>query len=242
MPQVLIPAGDFLMGSTPEQMQVGVKLYQGTKEPKDLERFTDEGPQRKIRLSAYWIDLHEVTVAQYRQFAAATKRPMPPQPEGSAPDHPVVNLSWPDAQAYATWAGRQLPSEAQWEKAARGGLEGRLYPWGDDFGRAAIGLANLYQTAHDPYTGTAPVGALVPNGFGLHHVAGNVVEWCRDWYETSWLEHMPAVDPLDSSPTAHRSVRGGGWGNVDPRIGNRGGYSPETRNVGIGFRCVSPVD
>jgi formylglycine-generating enzyme required for sulfatase activity len=163
-----IPAGEFEMGS-PE----------GQGEP-------DEHPRRKVFLDAYSIDRFPVTVLQYRQFARETGRAMHERPAWNGDDHPVVYVSWHDAQAYCLWAGRRLPTEAEWEKAARGGT-GTRYSFGDDekdLGGYAWYIDNSSGTTH-------PVGAKKPNPYGLYDMNGNVYEWVSDWYSEDYYGKSP---------------------------------------------------
>ena len=211
MPQVLIPAGEFLMGSP-------------ANEP---DRQGVEGPQRKVYVSAFWMDLHEVTVGQYRAFCEATGRTIDTGYNKEA-RHPVVMVSWEDATAYAQWAGRQLPTEAQWEKAARGGTA-TAYPWGAAFDAAKANYGG----------GTTPVGSYAPNGYGLYDMAGNVWEWCRDWYDLGWYAQMPARDPVNETQATYRVLRGGSWYYypLHLRIAYRNRDTPGYRHVDFGFRC-----
>lgn len=213
MPQVLIPAGEFLMGSPPGEAG----------------RTDDEGPQKRVYVSAFWMDVHEVTVAQYARFCQATGRQMDTQ-FNKTTTHPVVMVSWVDATAYAAWAGRELPTEAQWEKAARGGTT-TAYPWGDAFNGT---LANNGG-------GTKRVGSYAPNRSGLFDMIGNVFEWCRDTYEEDWYRRMPARDPFNAGNTDSSPVlRGGSWGGspVYQRVANRDRATPGTRGGDLGFRCA----
>ncbi len=215
MPQVLIPAGEFLMGSPPNEKN----------------RQDDEGPQKRVFVSAFWMDLHEVTVGQYKKFCQATKRQMDTQ-YNKDDRHPVVVVSWDDASAYATWAGRELPTEAQWEKAARGGTT-TAYPWGDTFDAAKANNGG----------GTKPVGSYAPNGFGLFDMSGNVWEWCRDWYDEGWYAKMPGQDPVNTTRSNARVCRGGSW-NLNPsflRAADRNWATPDVRNDNLGFRCAAPA-
>jgi len=171
MPQALIPAGEFLMGTTPEQLQAALKI-EGMK----AEYAEDEQPAKQVHVSAYWMDLHEVTVAQYQAFCQATGREMDTEYNKDA-RHPVVDVSWDGATAYAEWVGRELPTEAQWETAARGGTT-TAYPWGDVWdAKRANGRSG------GPGTTTA-VASYPPNGYGLYDLIGNVSEWCRTG--TTW--------------------------------------------------------
>lgn len=212
MPQVLVPAGEFGMGSA-----------------------TGSGePQRQVFVSAFWMDLHEVTVGQYKLFCADSGCAL--KPNFNQDDrHPVVQVNWYEANGYAAWAGRSLPTEAQWEKAARAGTATR-YPWGDLPNRK---LANLREAGLGT---TAAVGSFPPNGFGLHDMVGNVMEWCRDWFAEDWYAHMPERDPVNTTPTALRAVRGRHWGSkfADFQPSGRWGTEPDYGSHGFyGFRCVS---
>ncbi len=216
MPQVLIPAREFLMGSPATEQGRG----------------NDEGPQKRVSVSAFWMDLHEVTVGQYQVFCQATGRKVGTQ-WNCEDRHPVVMVSWDDASAYAAWAGRELPTEAQWEKAARGGTT-TAYPWGDAFDAAK---------ANNNRQGTTAVGSYPPNGFGLFDMSGNVWEWCRDWYDEGWHGRMPGQDPVNATQSSSHVFRGGSW-DVGPsylRAASRGRGGPGYRGTYLGFRCGSPA-
>jgi len=193
---ILIPAGEFLMGSN---------SYKGTK------------PVHTVYLDAFYMDKYEITNAQFKRFLMAN----PPwrksgrldrryqhrdylrdwdgldYPAGKA-DHPVVYVSWYAAAAYAQWAGKRLPTEAEWEKAARGGLVGKKYPWGNgrdrDWG-VNRDKANCYRTGRrDKWFFTAPVGSFPPNGYGLYDMAGNVWEWCADEFNSDYYSNLTLLD------------------------------------------------
>jgi formylglycine-generating enzyme required for sulfatase activity len=178
------------------------------------------------------------------------------QPEGPGStvldrlDHPVVHVSWNDAQAYCRWARAHLPSEAQWEYAARGGLEGCTFPWGDELTPDGEHRCNVWQgdfpirnTGDDGYVGTAPVGAYAPNGFGLHNVAGNVWEWCSDYFSPAYHRETSDADPVFVLPTPARSLRGGSFLCHRSycnryRVAARSSNTPDTSASNIGFRVV----
>ena len=173
-------------------------------------------------------------------------------------NHPAVHISWHDAVAYAKWAGKRLPTEAEWEFAARGGLSRQRYVWGDDLKPGGKWMANIWQgrfphenTAEDGFRGTAPVGCFPPNGFGLHDMAGNAWEWCADWYRSDYYLKSPGHNPQgpDSSldpqePDIPKRVQRGGsflcsdLYCVRYRPGSRGKGALDSGASHIGFRCV----
>ena len=133
-------------------------------------------------------------------------------------DHPVIHVSWNDAQAYCAWSGTRLPTEAEWEYAARGGRRGTAFPWGDDLEPEGRHLMNVFQgsfpqqnTLADGFAGTAPVDAFPANGFGLHNMTGNVWEWCADWFDPGYYQHSPRHDPSGPPAGTHRVMRGGSY-------------------------------
>ena len=192
---VYVPAGEFTAGLSEEQATVLCTLHPDWNHAW-LDRFK---PLRPVRTGGYWIYNHEVTVAQYKKFCSATHRTMPEAPTwGWIDDHPIVNVTWDDAEAYARWAGGRLPSEAEWEKAARG-TDGRLYVWGNEWRE---------DFAHRNKEMTAPVGAhpsdLSP--YGCMDMAGNAWEWTADSWTNSAYGN-PVTDPVESC----RVIRGGCW-------------------------------
>jgi formylglycine-generating enzyme len=304
---VLIPAGEFVMGSD------------------DPAAPRNERPAFRVKLDAFWMDDHEVTNAEFRRFVEATGyvttaekppdweemkkqlspgTPKPPAdklvpgsmvflpPTGPVPlhnaaewwqwvpgacwkrpegpesnvvgrdDHPVVQISWDDAVAYSHWAGKRLPTEAEWEFAARGMLADKKYIWGDDPPGDSGRLANIWQGDFpyrnlklDGYERTAPVRSYPPNGYGLYDMAGNVWEWCSDWYHveayarvagTGLVVNPPGprefLDPREPS-VPKRVIRGGSFlCHVSYcegyRPGARRGIAQDTGMSHIGFRCV----
>ena len=165
-------------------------------------------------------------------------------------DHPVTHVSWHDARAYCRWSGTRLPTEAQWEFAARGGLEGATYPWGDELVPGGRHRCNIWQgefptrdTGHDGHVGTAPVRAYAPNGFGLHNAVGNVWEWCEDWFSPNYHRVTRTEDPRYVIPTGQRSMRGGSFLCHRSycnryRVAARGSNTPESTTNHCGFRVA----
>jgi hypothetical protein len=206
---ILIPAGEFLMGD--DDMQ--------------------DNPRHKVILFDYYIYKNLVTVGMYEKFCQDTGRKMPSapkipfapsfNPDWSKKDHPIVNVSWDDAKVYCDWAGVALPSEAQWEKAARG-TQGRRFPWGDTFDNSKPQWSDADGTAS---VGSFPAGA---SPYDVLDMAGNVWQWCADWYD----------DKKDS-----RVLRGGSWLNLNPayfRTALRIRFNPTYyRSYVSGFRCCA---
>ena len=244
---VLIPAGEFQMGSS--------------------DGASDEKPIHTVYLDAFYIDKYEVTNAQYKKFVQATGHK---EPEGyryingnwqsgfkpwsdsnfNGDNQPVVCVSWEDAKAYADWAGERLPTEAEWEKAARGGVTGKKYVWGDEwpptknagnFDDETTVDSSRIDGYSDGYVYTAPVGSFKPNGYGLYDMAGNVWEWCADWYDSNYYANSPKSNPTGPSSGQYRVLRGGSWYDLDVilRTPRRSSYAPTLSRSGIGFRCVS---
>ncbi len=213
----LIPSGGFFMGSPAG------------------EGGDDESPRREVYLGAFSMDRREVTAGDYRVFAAATGRPMPEQPEWSASSYPVVNVDWSDASAYCEWAGKRLPTEAEWEKAARGGSLTR-YSFGDDEGKLGE-----YAWYHANSEGRIhPVGLKKPNQYGLYDMAGNAWEWVADRYGMNYYREAPSENPKGPGAGAQRVQRGGSCSffDVSPRPGDRGSGVPTYKSPRGGFRCV----
>ena len=239
-----IHAGEFQMGSD------------------NIDTDHDEQPMHTVHLDTFYIDRHEVTNAQYKQFVDTNplwqKDRIPSEyhdgdylkhwegnnyPQGQE-NHPVVYVSWYAAMAYAGWAGKRLPTEAEWEKAARGGLVGQAYPWGNSIDPSKANYSG-------EIGGTTPVGNYPANAYGLYDMTGNAWEWCLDVYETDFYSRSPRRNPIagesiteitEKYPTVKdpRVLRSGYWDNppVFVRAADRYKRSPDSTHRGSGFRCV----
>ncbi|MDF2814091.1 MAG: serine/threonine protein phosphatase, partial [Paenibacillus sp.] len=181
------------------------------------------------------------------------------QPEGPGTDlegrmdHPVVHISYHDALAYCKWKGKRLLTEAEWEYAARGGLDQKVYPWGDEFTPDNEHMCNIWQgtfpeknTARDGYIGTAPAQSFRPNGFGLYNVSGNVWEWTSDWFSAATYTADPRDNPRGPDQGDRRSMRGGSFLCHKSycnryRVAARSSNTPDSSSSNIGFRCAADV-
>ncbi|MSQ47660.1 MAG: hypothetical protein EXR78_04595 [Deltaproteobacteria bacterium] len=231
---VLIPAGSFLMGATPEEQQAVLAFgWQGPM--RDRMQFLAEhsGPQHTVHLDAFYIDTQEVTNQVYRAFVSATGHQAPTfwnSPRHLAdPAQPVVGVSWSDAQAFCAWQGKRLPTEAEWEKAARG-TDGRRYPWGQEWDATRLHTADAvagkplenfevwttWQRAMNAGMDTARPATVssYPRGaspYGVFDMAGNVWEWVADWYEPEYYATSPPRNPTGPATGEAKVLRGGGW-------------------------------
>lgn len=168
-------------------------------------------------------------------------------------DHPVVHVSWFDAVEYARWAGKRLPTEAEWEFAARGGLEQKTFPWGDELTPEGKHLCNIWQgefphtdTAEDGFSGPAPVHSYPPNGFGFYTITGNVWEWCSDWFHPSYHVMSTRVNPVGPSAGQAKVMKGGSFLCHKSycnryRVGARTSNTPDSSTTNLGFRCARDI-
>ena len=256
---VFIEGGKFLMGSA--------------------DGMAYERPVHEVEVSSFYIDTHEVTVREFAEFVEATgyrtdaerfgwsavfdvsKQEWTkaggadwknPEGDGKAPsdDEPVTQVSWTDANEFAKWEGKRLPTEAEWEYAARGGLSGKTYSWGNELRPGGRPVANWWQgsfpdrnTIEDGFLRRAPVGSFAANGYGLYDMAGNVWEWTADWYDANYYSTSPKTDPAGPATGTERSMRGGSWMCAENfcsnyRVAGRSSATPDSGLNNVGFRCV----
>ncbi len=244
---VMIRGGEFQMGSDSDDAA------------------EDEHPVHTVFVGSFLMDINEVTVKDYRKFVEETGHPAPDWDAVSeyAPtdEHPIVLVSWHDAMTFAAWAGKRLPTEAEWEKAARGGLKAKTYPWGTlapngkQCNFADKNLTHYWwsdKKADDGYTFTAPVGSYPENGYGLFDMAGNVWEWCLDEYDADFYAVSQTGNPFSGANAiqeisesferveSNRVLRGGSWivTSANVRVSARFMLMPGSTNYSVGFRCV----
>jgi sulfatase modifying factor 1 len=288
---VLLKGGTFWMGtpSSDDRSHPGHNLKTSASNPSVRSPAhgigdADERPVHQVTLSPFYIDVTEVTNAEFARFVEATAYKTDAEKRGSSwvfkqgmkdwaeiegadwkhplgpdstiedkMDHPVVHVSWNDAVAYAKWAGKRLPTEAEWEYAARGGRQGEIYPWGNELKPGGKVLANFWQGTwpdnnklEDGFYYTAPVASFPPNGFGLYDMVGNVWEWTADWYGEDYYKHSPAQDPKGPAKGEMRVARGGSWFCSENycgayRVGFRGKSPQDASFNNVGFRCAKDV-
>jgi iron(II)-dependent oxidoreductase len=238
---IYIPACEYMMGTTDEEIDALLQAHPEFKR----DWFTDGMPRHKVTLSGFWIYKNLVTVGQYKKFCKATHHKMSGLSESdlspSMNDHPVAGICWNDAKAYCDWAGVTLPTEAQWEHAARG-PQNYTFPWGNTFDRSKLRCSGTKQgDAGD----TAAVGSYPPNSFGLNDMAGNVWQWCWDWYAEDYYANSPSQDPPGPATGQYHSMRGGSWyrnGEGDFRCTHRIRNAPDDTKGYFGFRCAAPAN
>lgn len=243
-----------------------------------------EAPVHQVELKSFLIDETEVTVKEFARFVEATKYVTEAEkfnaggvfdmehsrwtmregatwrkPEGvigadAKPSEPVCQVSWNDATAYAKWAGKRLPTEAEWELAARGGLVNKTYSWGDELKPDGVPLANWWQgefpvfnSKEDGFITRAKVKSFPPNGYGLYDTAGNVWEWCNDLYAADYYRSSPRSNPKGASAGTERAMRGGSFLCAENfctnyRVAGRSSATPDTSLNNVGFRCAKDVE
>jgi formylglycine-generating enzyme required for sulfatase activity len=233
---VYVPVGEFTMGSTKGQADAAWREC-GSNCDKKL--YDTETPQHTVYLDAYWIDKTEVTNAMYRKCVDENGCTKPDDTShydnNSRADHPVVYVDWNQAQAYCNWVGGRLPTEAEWEKAARG-TDRRVYPWGNDPPNAD--LLNYKQNISDTTAvGSYPSGA---SPYGIMDMAGNVWEWVNDWYDEKYYQNSPKRNPQGATGGQYRVLHGGSAYTESRyvRAAFRHKSEPALRYISIGFRCV----
>ncbi len=258
---VLIPAGTAFIGIDEDELDQLVEM--GSDVPHmdglhALQWFGDETPRHEVAIAPFYLDIREVTNGMFQAFVETTGYEAEGDWRAYAGEgreaHPVVNVTWHDANAYAQWAGKRLPTEAEWEYAARGGSSFRWFPWGD---RPDPALANWRHEGESFLDGlgrlvfgrkirTTPAGVFPPNGFGLHDMVGNAAEWCADTYGVYpgfALEERLGEEqgPDGENETPRRVVRGGSWDAPNPvfvRITARNAFPETHASSRIGFRCA----
>jgi len=228
---VLVPAGEFEMGCNSGCSN------------------SNERPLHTVNLDAYYIDKYEVTNIKYDQCVSAEVCNEPGSRQSATrtnyyinpayANYPVISVSWQQASTYCSWQGKRLPTEAEWEKAARGTTY-RLYPWGDDDITCdlANGNNNMCGIGDTDAVGSYPDGA---SPYGALDMAGNVWEWVSDWYSATYYQTSPDTNPTGPDSGSYRVVRGGGWGSINGLLTSyrNGGNEPAKQSATIGFRCVA---
>jgi formylglycine-generating enzyme required for sulfatase activity len=255
---VLIPPGTFTMGSDQvTALDECEKYFAGCNRE---EWYLNEGPVHQVTLESYYIDVYELTNRQYQECVAAGAC-TPPSRMGSSTrssyfedpgfaDYPVIWVSWEQAQTYCAWRGARLPTEAEWEKAARG-TDARLYPWGDSFEAGEGNFCDTNCELHwankdfdDGFADTAPVGSF-PSGaspYGVQDMGGNVNEWVADWYDEQYYASSPSVNPMGPETGINHGIRGGSFHT--PGQGLRTAARPLSEPAAdyIGFRCAASAE
>ena len=255
----LLPGGEFLMGADKEM--------------------PNEAPVHTVKIKPFWIDKTEVTVGDFEKFIKATNYKTEAEKFGWSgvfkveesgwvkadganwrnpfgdktkpnPNEPVSQVSWTDANEYAKWAGKRLPTEAEWEYAARGGLVQKRYVWGDELRPNGKPVANWWQgdfpeenTFEDGFLKLAPIGSFAPNGYGLFDMTGNVWEWTADWYDENYYQNSPTENPTGPTIGREKVIRGGSWLCSEVYCSNyrtsaRSHTPPDSGLNNTGFRCV----
>ena len=267
---ILVPTGEFKMGTSEAEIDLLIRDFAGKGAKRSW--FEAETPQHVVYTDKFYIDVTEVTNRMYAKFLNDRTQNADEfghqlldlnsdhvliefvdgryRPKGGFENHPVIEVTWYGAAAYCRWVGKQLPTEAQWEKAARGGLVGGRYPWGDQFSSDNVNYGD--PQGIDGWGRTAPVASYPMNGYGLYDMAGNVMEWCVDEYDPYFYVKDQKDNPVagdlisfENSQSANvetqRVIRGGSWNNDNflyLRVADRGGMNSAFSSYYIGFRCV----
>ena len=267
---ILVPTGEFKMGTSEAEIDLLIRDFAGKGAKRSW--FEAETPQHVVYTDKFYIDVTEVTNRMYAKFLNDRTQNADEfghqlldlnsdhvligfvdgryRPKGGFENHPVIEVTWYGAAAYCRWVGKQLPTEAQWEKAARGGLVGGRYPWGDQFSSDNVNYGD--PQGIDGWGRTAPVASYPMNGYGLYDMAGNVMEWCMDEYDPYFYVKDQKDNPVagdlisfENSQSANvetqRVIRGGSWNNDNflyLRVADRGGMNSAFSSYYIGFRCV----
>jgi len=233
---VVVPGGDFLRGRTHDWPDTRLKWY-----PNPLK---DDVPVGPVVLDSFLMDEAEVTNRKYLEFVRETGHRPPFHwidgvPQSDAGDQPVANVSWDDATAYCAWVDKRLPTEAEWEKACRGGRESEMYPWGDDEPTEELARFGA------PSDGPVDICQKKKNDLGLCDMSGNVWEWTADWWSRTYYAEAPEVNPEGPTTGQYRALRGGSWFDKKSSLfltcSYRSWARPTERSPTIGFRCAKAL-
>jgi len=243
-PMVSIPDGWFLMGTNRED-----RNRHGFETHYDNTEF----PQRRIWLDAYQIDRYEVSLGEFLQFLQRNDRKVSPElrgliwhlisihfiPDQALAPWPALYVTWEEAQAFCLNQGKRLPSEAEWEKAARG-TTGKIFPWGGQDPSQEIAVFGAYHVHEIPLVANVDSFPEGKSEWGIYHLSGNIAEWVHDWFGSDYYPIMPERNPPGPKSGRYKSVRGGSWKSLPVmlRTATRGGAFPEERSANIGFRCA----